>query len=344
VVRVRLEPAGEAGYPMDLALALDGTEATLAQFDRRVAIGGLAFLALAVAGGLLLSRQALSPVARSIANARRLNPADLTARLPRSGSGDELDQLAATINDLLDRLAAYHAQGARFTADASHELRSPLAAMRAAVEVTLQQPRENHEYRQILGTLGEHCERLTTLVNGLLLLARADAGQVELRRERVDLSGLVGEVAEMFLPLAEERGVGLGWDRTPPTPVVGDPSRLGQLITNLLDNALKFTEPGGAVAVSVQTRGDRVRLTVSDTGIGIPADHLPHIFERFYQANDARTSEGSGLGLSICRWIAEVHGGGIGATSDPGAGSVFTVTLPLAEERAASPALRPVRS
>src|SRR5207253_2502369 len=138
---------------------------------------------------------------------------------PRTGAGDELDELARTINALLDRLAAYHAQVIRFTADASHELRSPLGAMRAAVEITLSQPREPAEYREALSSLGEQCERLTALVNGLLLLSRADAGEVEVLRQPVDLASLASDVAEMYEPLAEERGVEIRWDCRRPVPV-----------------------------------------------------------------------------------------------------------------------------
>jgi heavy metal sensor kinase len=334
-------PTTRAGTMLELGLSLAETEATLAQFDRRVAAGGLAFLALAACGGLLFANQALRPVAQSIRTARRLNPADLTARLARTGADDELDQLAGTINDLLDRLADYHAQVTRFTADASHELRSPLGAMRAAIEVALQQPRTTAEYRDILGALGEQCERLTALVNGLLLLARADAGQVELGREPIDLAAVVAEIGEMYQPLAEERDVTLACNCPAALSVAGDPARLRQLLMNLIDNAIKFTEPGGRVAI----RGDRVidagqctaRLVVADTGVGIAPQHLPHVFDRFYQADTARSAGGTGLGLSICQWIAEVHGGSIHATSAPGQGSTFTVLLPAVPAARAGP-------
>ena len=331
VVRTTLEPVA-SGAALELGLSLAETEATLAQFDRRVAAGGVAFLLLAVFGGMLLSRQALQPVARSIRTARRLNPADLSARLLRTGSGDELDQLAGTINDLLDRLAAYHGQVIRFTADASHELRSPLAAMRAAIDVALQQPRTAAEYQDTLGSMGEQCGRLTALVNGLLLLARADAGEAELRREPVDLAAVADEVAELFQPLAEERGLELVWDRPPPVSVRGDSPRLRQLLTNLIDNAIKFTAAGGTVRVRVERAGNQARLAVADTGEGISAEHLPHVFERFYQVAPARSSEGTGLGLSICRWIADAHGGSIWAESAPTQGSTFIVNLPIAPE------------
>jgi signal transduction histidine kinase len=241
-----------------------------------------------------------------------------------------LDELAGTINGLLERLAAYHAQVIRFTADASHELRSPLAAMRAAVEIALQKPRGPEEYRNILATLGEQCERLTALVNGLLLLARADAGEVSIRREVVDLATVACEVAEMFEPLAEEREIRLIAEAPGPVTVAGDPSRLRQLVTNLVDNAVRFTEPGGTVMLEVVGVADRAILSVTDNGIGIPAEHLPHVFERFYQAAAARNSGGCGLGLSICRWIVQAHGGTIQVKSGEGKGAEFAVTLPLA--------------
>lgn len=328
VARIALGPPDQS---LELGLSLAETESTLAQFDGRVAAGGLVFLLLAVLGGLFLSRQALRPVGLSIRTARGLNPENLSARLPLTGAGDELDELAGTINGLLDRLAAYHAQITRFTADASHELRSPLAAMRAAVEITLGQPREAREYRDVLASLGEQCERLTALVNGLLLLARVDAGEVAVRREAVDLAALAADVAETYEPLAEERGVNLIADTASPVPVLGDASRLRQLVTNLVDNAIKFTPAGGTVTLRVERDGTRARLVVKDTGEGIAAGHLPHIFERFYQANPARSSGGSGLGLSICRWIAGAHGGTIEAKSGEGRGTTFVVVLPVAE-------------
>jgi heavy metal sensor kinase len=328
--RVLVSRGPDGGVTLLLALSLAETEATLSQFDRRVAGGAILFLILAVAGGFFLSRQALRPVAESVRRARRFDPEKLEGRLPRTGAGDEIDELAATINGFLDRLAAYHAQVIRFTSDASHELRSPLAAMRAAVDVALQQPRSVAEYRDALASLGEQCERLTTLVNSLLLLARADAAEVPLRKDDLELGSLAGEVVEMFEPLAEERGIHLALDCSSPVPARGDHARLRQLVTNLLDNALRFTGPGGSVTVTVRQDGKSAILCVTDSGQGIPPEHLPHIFDRFYQADAARASGGSGLGLSICRWIVEAHAGSIEAESEPGKGARFSVKLPLA--------------
>ncbi len=329
--RVLATPSRVVGLSLELAISVAETEATLAAFDRLVAGGAVVFLAIAIVGGLFLSRQALRPVGESIRAAWRLDPEDLSARLPTTGAGDELDQLAAAFNRLLDHLAAYHAQIIRFTADASHELRSPLGAMRAAIEVALQQPRESEEYRRILATLGEQCERLTALINGLLLLARADAGELVIQREPIDLASIAGEVVEMFDPLAEESGVRLSAESAGPVAIAGDPSRIRQLVTNLVDNAIRFTRPGGSVTVRVEGFGHGANLRVTDTGIGIAAEHLPHIFERFHQVDAARSSGGCGLGLSICRWIVKAHGGTIEARSTPGEGTAFTVVLPTSD-------------
>jgi heavy metal sensor kinase len=337
--RVLAAPARVGPLTLELGISLAETEATLAAFDRTVAGGAVVFLALAVVGGSFLSVQALRPLGESIRAAWRLDPEDLSERLPLSGAGDDLDQLASAFNRLLERLAAYHAQIIRFTADASHELRGPLAAMRAAIEVALQQPRDPEEYRNILATLGEQCERLTALINGLLLLARADAGEVAIRRGPVDLAAIAGEVVEMFDPLAEERGVRLVAEPAGPVTLAADPSRIRQLITNLVDNAIRFTAPDGSVTVRVEVvAGKWATLRVTDTGIGIAAEHLPHIFERFYQADAARApGAGCGLGLSICRWIVKAHGGYIHIRSAPGEGTTFTVMLPMSNATQMSP-------
>src|SRR5262249_29594869 len=220
-----------------------------------------------------------------------------------------------------------------FTADAWHELRSRLGAMRAAIEVALQQPREPEEYRRALATLGEQCERLTTLINALLLLARADAGELDIRREPIDLAPIAAEAVETFDPLAEERGIRLAAESKGPVTISGDPSRIRQLLTNLVENAIRFTEPDGSVTDRAETldAGGTLPLAilhVIDTGIGIPAEHLPHIFDRFYQADAARASGGCGIGLSLCRWIVKAHGGTIEVRSTHGEGTEFTVVLP----------------
>lgn len=328
VLHSQIDSPGRESYSLDLGLDTSANAKLLTDFDRRLAAGGLVFLAAAVWGGFFLSRRALEPIARSIETARLLNPADLSARLPSSGAHDELDELAHTMNGMLDRLAEYHAQIEQFTADASHELRSPLSAMRTAIEVALQQPRPVDEYRRVLESLGSQCERLSDLVNNLLLLARADSGQVELRRDSVDLAEVVNETVDLYQPVADDQEVTIEWRACSPVAVCGDRSRLHQLVTNLFDNALKFTERGGRVTVRLEAAAAGARLTVADTGVGIAADRLPHIFDRFYQVDTARPGRGAGLGLSICRWIVTAHGGTIEAVSQPAHGTVMTVVLP----------------
>ncbi len=327
--RVLTATSASAGLSLELGMSLAETEETIAAFDRQIAGGALAVLILAAAGGVLLSRQALRPIAQSIRSARRLDAKNLSERLPRTGSGDELDELAATINGLLDRLAAFHTQASRFTADASHELRSPLGAMQAAIELALQKPRAPDEYQETLCTLSSQCERLTALVNGLLLLARSDAGEIAITRESVDLAVLVRDVVEMFEPVADDKGVRLVAESSQPVVIEGDPSRLRQLVTNLLDNAIRFTDAGGSVTVRVEVTDAAAVLRVTDTGIGIPPEHLPHVFERFYQVDPARASLGCGLGLSICKWIAGAHGGTIEAHGGKAGGTEMMVTLPI---------------
>jgi heavy metal sensor kinase len=321
-----------AGLSLELGMSLAETEKTIAAFDRQIAGGALAVLILAAAGGVLLSRQALHPVAQSIRSARRLDAKNLSERLPQTGAGDELDELAATINGLLDRLAAFHTQASRFTADASHELRSPLGAMQAAIELALQKPRTPEEYQETLCTLSGQCERLTALVNGLLLLARSDAGEIAIKRELLDLAAVVRDVTELFEPVADDKGVRLVTESVQLVLIEGDPSRLRQLVTNLLDNAIHFTEAGGSVTVRVEVTDAAALLRVTDTGIGIPPEHLPHVFERFYQVDAARNSVGSGLGLSICHWIASAHGGAIEAANGEEGGTEMTVVLPMRPE------------
>jgi heavy metal sensor kinase len=312
---------------MVIAVSLDRTFETLRLFDQRVLLGGLMLLVIAVPVGLWLYRQALRPVTKAVQAAKKLDPKDMTARLPGTGTGDELDQLSSVINDLLAKLEAHHTRVAQFTADASHELRTPLAAMRTSIDVALQRPRNADDYRSALESLGEQCDRLSTIVEKLQWLARADAGRMLQKRESVDLSKLVCETVEFLSPLAEEKGVQLRTIAGDAAYVVGDVAHLRQALVNLIDNAVKFTPSGGEVRVSVHV-GDEVSIAVEDTGIGIAEPDPGQLFERFYRSNAARTLKGTGLGLSICKSIVEAHGGRIAAESRKEGGSVFRMTLP----------------
>jgi heavy metal sensor kinase len=328
VMSGRFSVAGRELGDISIALSQEPAYETLRLFDRRVLLGGLTLLIIAVPVGLWLYRQALRPVTKAVRAARRLDPSDLSARLPSSGLGDELDQLSQVINELLAKLERHHQRVTTFTADASHELRTPLAAMRTSIDVALQRPRDVNEYRTALEALGDQCDRLTAVVEKLQLLARADAGRLQAKAEPVDLSQLVRETVDFLAPLAEEHGLTIECKAESGVVVGGDHAYLRQVMVNLIDNAIKFTPHGGSIVVSVAADADRAAITVADSGAGIREAELEQLFERFYRSNSARMHKGSGLGLSICRSIVESHGGAISAASRPGEGSVFTISLP----------------
>jgi signal transduction histidine kinase len=295
-------------------------------------------LLLAPLGGYALAGRATRPIAKIIATAASLQPTQLDERLPIRGTGDELDQLSQTINGMLDRIASYIERNREFVANAAHELRSPLAAIRSTVDVALNRSRTPEEYTTLLTDVMEECSRLAGLVNRLLLLAEGDAGRLAARDQTVRLDKVVLEAVDMFDGVAEARGVVLHRGDLPAVAVPGDEFHLRQVVRNLIDNAIKFTPDAGHVHVTVGVQPERRRawLAVRDSGIGIGEEDLPHIFERFYRADKARTREsqsgGHGLGLSICQSIVTTLQGEISVQSQPGRGSTFTVWLPLVSE------------
>jgi len=250
------------------------------------------------------------------------------------GSGDELDQLSATLNGMLDRLAVHLEQQRAFVANAAHELRSPLTAMRTSLEVALERERSPAEYRELLADLIEECISLSNLINHLLLLAEGDAGLLHADGQ-VRLDELVRRAADMFQGIAEQRGISLQVQLPHAVSIRGNRVHLREVIHNLLDNALKFTPERGTVSVEVNAPpgASRVQLFVRDTGSGIPPEDLPHVFERFYRADKSRQrtqpTGGSGLGLSICQAIVHAYGGEISLASTLGKGTTVTVSLPI---------------
>jgi heavy metal sensor kinase len=319
--------------------SLEPLREDLALLTRTMLIAfGLIALIVPLAGYWLTMR-ATQPIAQIISTTARLRPSNLDERLPLRGTSDELDQLSRTINSLLDRIAVYLEQKRDFLANAAHELRSPLAAIRSTVEVALNSERSPAEYADLLGDVLEECTRLGTLVNQLLLLAESDAGQLALERQAVPLEQVVQQSVDMFGGVAEAAGVLLKLAHLEPARVWGDEYHLRQVVNNLVDNAIKFTPAGGRVEVGVQQETtDQVRLWVADTGTGIAAQDLPRIFERFYQGDRARTERrGSGLGLSICQSILAALGGTIDVQSTPGQGSRFQVVLPAASASSVRP-------
>ncbi|MEK6408045.1 MAG: heavy metal sensor histidine kinase [Acidobacteriota bacterium] len=299
-----------------------------------LAIANPVALLLASLGGLWLANKALRPVDRLTRAAERIGRGNLSERVEEHRSQDEIGRLAATFNQMISRLEQTFERERRFTADASHELKTPLAVLRGDMEVALRRQRTPEEYQRVLESSLEEIARLTKLTEDLLTLARSDADQSVLEREHVELDQLAAEAREYIAPLAQSAGVSLSYEAPASAIVVeGDQKRLQQLLVNLLDNAIKYTPPGGNARLALSKEGSSAVIEVSDTGRGIPASALPHIFERFYRQTDPRDSRvtGFGLGLAISKWIADAHGGSIAVNSNEGQGSTFTVRLPLAQ-------------
>jgi heavy metal sensor kinase len=304
----------------------------------------LAALVITPLGGYLLAMRATQPIREIIDTTNRLHPDDLEGRrLPIRGTRDELDQLSATVNGFLDRIATFINQSRRFTADAAHELRSPLTAIQSSLEVTLNSDRSVEEYKDAITGVLEECDRLRKLVNQLLTLAEVDREKIGPDAEILDLEHVVRKSCDMFQAVAETQSVSLVCNLQP-TAIRGDAARMRQVINNLLDNALKYTPTGGTVNVDLFVRPEprEVVLTVADTGPGIDDLDLPFIFDRFYRGDKSRhrvkTTTGTGLGLSIVYSTVTGHGGQISATSQRGKGTTFTVVLPSADEPTANAA------
>jgi two-component system heavy metal sensor histidine kinase CusS len=288
---------------------------------------------LVLSGGLgyVLARKALAPIERLRRSTQEITADRLDRRLPVVNPQDELGRLTETLNAMIARLERSFAEIRRFTADASHELRTPLTAIRTEAEVALAKPLGLADHQQLLGSILEECDRLTRLADQLLALAREDARAARHAHEPVDLAGLVGDVTETMRPVAEVKGLGLRVEASEPVSVRGDAGRLREVFFNVLDNGIKYTPEGGEVEIRLGRHGPEAVVTVRDTGIGIPAEHVPHVFDRFYRVDKARSRAegGTGLGLSIAQSIVVAHGGCIELASTPGQGTTCTVRLPV---------------
>jgi heavy metal sensor kinase len=328
-VRVRTTPLSENGRTLavfSIALSEEPMLVTLRQL--RLTLLVLLPLAAAVAAllGYLLTRRMLRPLARMQATAAEISSQDLSRRLGVAAGGDEVSQLAATFDAMLDRLEASFVRERRFVADASHELRTPLAALQAIVSVTRERPRSAGEYEQALDDVDGETARLRTLVENLLELARGDAERLA-EREPIDVSGLLRDVCASLEVLTDDKGLTLTCEVEDGLAVEGDGDALVRLFVNVVDNAIKYTDEG-YVGVAAAAADGGIAVTVRDSGRGVPAEQLPHLFERFYRGDASRSAEGSGLGLAIARLIAEAHGGAITIDSTEGEGTTVSVTLP----------------
>jgi heavy metal sensor kinase len=289
-------------------------------------------IALVLIGGLgyFLARKALAPVDQLRRLTEEISADRLDRRLPIANPTDELGRLTKTVNAMIARLERSFAEIRRFTADASHELRTPLTAIRTEAEVALAKALSTSDYQQLVGSILEECERLTRLTDQLLTLCREDAGKTPPLRQPVDLTRLLEGVVETMQPLAEVKRLDVHTASNGPLCIQGDESRLRQVFYNLLDNAIKYTPEGGKIDIQLSKRNHAAVVSLRDTGMGIPPEHLPHVFDRFFRVDKARSREqgGTGLGLSIVQSIVAAHGGNIELSSAPGKGTTCTVTLP----------------
>jgi len=347
VVTIPLEINGELRGAIQTGQSLRTVDAAIDRLLKIMIIGGALTMLAALLIGDYLTRRALQPIDTIAQTARQITAADdLSRRIPYDGPPDELGQLTQTFNETLERLERLFNVQRRFVADVSHEMRTPLTTIRGNLALM----RRFGYDEEAVEAIDSEARRMSRLVEDLLLLAKADAGRLPLERQLVDIDTIVVEVFNQARVLTNGVKVALG--QLDAARVVGDPDRLKQLLLNLVSNGLKYTPEGGTVTISVQRQDHTVAVSVADTGIGIPAEDLPHIFDRFYRVDKARSRAqgGTGLGLSIAKWLAEAHGGHISVTSEVGKGSTFTVTLPLVPEhqqhtsiRDTIPNLRPVR-
>jgi heavy metal sensor kinase len=320
-------------YLVESGALLDDVHADLRQWLVLLVAALPGFGLISIGGGYFLIKRALKPVDRIAATADRIGSHNLSERLPVAKTGDELERLSITLNRMIDRLDEAFQNSRRFMADASHELRTPLTILRGEMETFAQEESLTLEMHERLGAALEELERLVSVVEGLFAISRLDAGEAQAEWVKFDLRGLASSTADQMSLLGEDKNIAINsagngervW-------VEGDRARMKQVVVNLLDNAIKYTPEGGHVGISVTARAGRALLEVTDTGIGIPPEALPRVFERFYRVDAARTREfgGAGLGLSIVKSICAAHSGRVEAFSTPGHGSVFRVELPLA--------------
>ena len=328
--RYRTRTIADATHRISVARDETGVRQTLRTLFVILATGVPCAIALAMVGGYLLAGRVLAPVGAMADTARRITADSLSARLPVDNPRDEFGRLAGVFNETLARLDTAFEQLRRFTADASHELRTPLTGLRSVGEVALQRTLTAQGYRDVIGSMLEEVDRLTHLVENLLLLTRADAGRIPLSRTEVDLRELVNGVAESLRVLAEEKDQALTVDAPARVTAECYATVLRQGITNLVYNAIKYTPGKGAIRVVVTRAGSDARVEVRDTGPGIPAAHRERIFERFYRVDDARSREtgGVGLGLAIAKWAVEANGGRMEVESPGDQGTLFRIVLP----------------
>lgn len=328
-------PTATGTFRVEVGSSLGPVETVLREWLVTFALAFPFLLAVAAGGGWFLARRALEPVRKIIHGTEQISSHNLGERLPVPRTGDELERLSTALNQMIARLDEALSHNRRFMADASHELRTPLTILRGELETMLQQTDGAPELQDRIGSVLEEVERLAKIVENLFALSRLDAGEAQAESVPFDLGQLAATTAEQMSLLAEDKQVTLSCLAPRAVSVEGDRARLKQVVVNLLDNAVKYTPPGGSVTLSVVAAPNigKAVLEVTDTGMGIPAGALPHVFERFFRVDKARSRElgGAGIGLSIVKAICTAHGGQVEVASEEGRGARFRVLLPLAE-------------
>jgi heavy metal sensor kinase len=322
---------GRLTYVIQLATHLHYVRKSLSAFKSNILAALPIVLVLGSLGGWLLARRSLTPIGYIASKAQMMTSKSLSERLIPRGTGDEMDDLIETINGMIARLEESFKRMAEFTADVSHELKTPLCALKGEAEVLLSRGRVTEEYQEGLAHFIERFDQLNRMINDLILLSKTDSSQVELKMNSVRLDLLINDIGDIFQVLAEQKNIALEIDPIQETVMIGDKIRLQQLFTNLIDNAIKFTPEKGSIWVTSEKNGGDVLVQVKDTGIGIPKEEQENIFKRFYRVDKSRSKEsgGVGLGLSIAQWIAQAHQGRIEVESELNKGSTFIVHLPI---------------
>ena len=307
-----------------------GITGVLATFRYVLLIAVVSVIVLAGIGGLFLASRVLKPVEQITQTAQKIEESDLSQRIAVKND-DELGRLASTLNDMIARLEEAFNRQRQFTADASHELRTPLAIMQAEATLALSKERTEADYKKSLETISQESTYMSSVIGKLLFLARSDAGKEQLNFEDVDLKDLITGLSTNVEAMAMDKGIKFTVDAHENLVVRGDKVKLRQLFINILENAVRYTPADGNISVSLVRKDDSALATISDTGIGIPPEHLPHIFERFYRVDKARSRSdgGVGLGMAIAKYIADSHSGKIEVASQVGKGTTFSVSIPL---------------
>jgi heavy metal sensor kinase len=319
-------------YTVEMGVPADDAVQTLRLFRAYLLMFAPLLLLIAAIGGYWMSRRALSPVDALVRTAREVSGVNLKSRLQKLETGDELQRLSDTLNEMLDRIESAFLRVTQFTADASHELRTPVSLIRTEAELALRRSRTDAEYKDSLRQILQEAERTTLLIEQLLELARADSGRESVTMQLVDLPEVLRDVVTSWRQVAVARNLEFSTDLCERgVSVMGDPTLLRRLADILLDNAFKYTPSPGSVRLALEVRGEAAIITVQDSGMGIAPEEQERIFERFYRVDKARSRQqgGVGLGLAIADWIVSQHRGAISVESRPGEGATFQVKLPL---------------